>query len=260
MEGSPLWWVCTHRMHHQHRDEEEDPHSPQENFFWGHMEWIYTADPRRNSLDTYAKYVPDLMGDRFLRWLHRGEKWLLVWALHALHHHRGRLRPRLPDRGHDRARRADRRAGVRVGHPGPHRVRLAHHLARELRVAPLGLPELRDQRPQPQQLVRRAARPTAKGGTTTTTRRRGPARRATAGGRSTSRSPSCGCCKRSASRGTWSRCACRNTSRTPCAKGPSHPFESVAPAFCRCRPHWQECQCHDIRLTDIMAPRGAPCD
>jgi stearoyl-CoA desaturase (delta-9 desaturase) len=84
LEGSPLWWVCTHRMHHQHSDEEEDPHSPQENFFWGHMEWIYTADPRRNSLDTYAKYVPDLMGDRFLRWLHRGEKWLLVWALHVL--------------------------------------------------------------------------------------------------------------------------------------------------------------------------------
>jgi stearoyl-CoA desaturase (delta-9 desaturase) len=84
MEGSPLWWVCTHRMHHQHSDEDEDPHSPQGNFFWGHMEWIYTADPRRNTLDTYAKYVPDLMGDRFLRWLHRGEKWLLVWALHVL--------------------------------------------------------------------------------------------------------------------------------------------------------------------------------
>jgi stearoyl-CoA desaturase (delta-9 desaturase) len=84
MEGSPLWWVCTHRIHHQHSDDEEDPHSPQQNFFWGHMEWIYTADPRRNTLDTYAKYVPDLMGDRFLRWLHRGEKWLLVWAAHAL--------------------------------------------------------------------------------------------------------------------------------------------------------------------------------
>jgi stearoyl-CoA desaturase (delta-9 desaturase) len=83
LEGSPLWWVCTHRMHHQHSDEEGDPHSPQQNFFWGHMEWIYTADPRRNTLDTYAKYVPDLMGDRFLRWLHRGEKWLLVWAVHV---------------------------------------------------------------------------------------------------------------------------------------------------------------------------------
>ncbi|MBY0455897.1 MAG: hypothetical protein K2V38_01020, partial [Gemmataceae bacterium] len=35
LEGSPLWWVCTHRMHHQHSDESGDPHSPQEHFFWG---------------------------------------------------------------------------------------------------------------------------------------------------------------------------------------------------------------------------------
>jgi fatty-acid desaturase len=84
MEGSPLWWVCTHRMHHQHSDEDGDPHSPQERFFWGHMEWIYTADPRRQKLDTYAKYVPDLMGDKFLRWLHKGEKWLWVWAGHVV--------------------------------------------------------------------------------------------------------------------------------------------------------------------------------
>ena len=84
LEGSPLWWVCTHRMHHQHSDEEGDPHSPRWSFFWGHMRWIYTADPRRNSLDTYAKYVPDLMGDKFLRRLHRGNTWLLVWAAHVV--------------------------------------------------------------------------------------------------------------------------------------------------------------------------------
>jgi stearoyl-CoA desaturase (delta-9 desaturase) len=84
LEGSPLWWVCTHRMHHQHSDDEGDPHSPKEHFYWGHMEWIYTADDRRRRLDTYARYVPDLMGDKFLRWLHKGEKWLLVWAAHVV--------------------------------------------------------------------------------------------------------------------------------------------------------------------------------
>jgi stearoyl-CoA desaturase (delta-9 desaturase) len=84
LEGSPLWWVCTHRMHHQHSDEPGDPHSPKDDFYWGHMRWIYTADPRRQSLETYAKYVPDLMGDKFLRWLHRGEKWLLVWLAHVI--------------------------------------------------------------------------------------------------------------------------------------------------------------------------------
>jgi fatty-acid desaturase len=84
LEGSPLWWVCVHRMHHQHSDEQGDPHSPRESFFWGHMQWIYTADPRQRSLATFEKYVPDLMSDPFLRWLHRGNKWILIYALHAL--------------------------------------------------------------------------------------------------------------------------------------------------------------------------------
>ena len=84
LEGSPLWWVLSHRIHHQHSDESGDPHSPQESFFWGHMEWIYTADPERNRLSTFEKYVPDLMTDPFLRWLHRGQKWVLVYLLHAL--------------------------------------------------------------------------------------------------------------------------------------------------------------------------------
>lgn len=84
LEGSPLWWVCMHRMHHQHSDEDGDPHSPQRSFFWGHMEWVYTADPRRTSISTFEKYVPDLMTDPFLRWLHRGNKWILIYVLHAL--------------------------------------------------------------------------------------------------------------------------------------------------------------------------------
>jgi fatty-acid desaturase len=84
LEGSPLWWVCVHRIHHQHSDDSGDPHSPRESFFWGHMQWIYTADPRQRSLSTFEKYIPDLMTDPFLRWLHRGNKWILVYVAHAL--------------------------------------------------------------------------------------------------------------------------------------------------------------------------------
>jgi stearoyl-CoA desaturase (delta-9 desaturase) len=84
LEGSPLWWVCVHRMHHQHSDDDDDPHSPQKSFFWGHMQWIYTADPRQRSLATFEKYTPDLITDPFLRWLHRGNKWVLVYFLHAV--------------------------------------------------------------------------------------------------------------------------------------------------------------------------------
>ena len=84
LEGSPLWWVATHRMHHQHSDEPGDPHSPVGDFYWGHMQWIYTEDPRRYSLGMYDKYAPDLMSDRFLRWLHRRDHWVYVYMIHAL--------------------------------------------------------------------------------------------------------------------------------------------------------------------------------
>jgi fatty-acid desaturase len=83
LEGSPLWWVCVHRMHHQHSDENGDPHSPKQSFFWGHMQWIYTADPRQRSISTFEKYIPDLMTDPFLRWLHRGNKWVMIYFAHA---------------------------------------------------------------------------------------------------------------------------------------------------------------------------------
>lgn len=84
LEGSPLWWVCVHRIHHQYSDHPGDPHSPSGSFFWGHMQWIYIADPRQQSLETYAKYVPDLVNDPFLRWLHRRHTWAVVYAVHAI--------------------------------------------------------------------------------------------------------------------------------------------------------------------------------
>lgn len=83
LEGSPLFWVCTHRIHHQHSDGKDDPHSPRESFYWGHLEWIYTEDARRQNLDTYSRYVPDLIGDKFLRWLHCGNRWFLIWVCHV---------------------------------------------------------------------------------------------------------------------------------------------------------------------------------
>ena len=84
LEGSPLWWVLNHRIHHQKSDEPGDPHSPKDSFIWGHVQWIYTPDPQRDKLTTYEKYVPDLLTDPFLRWLHRGNKWVAVYLVHAL--------------------------------------------------------------------------------------------------------------------------------------------------------------------------------
>lgn len=84
LEGPPIKWVTVHRIHHQTSDEEDDPHSPLGNFYWGHMGWIYTADPRWNNPETYAKYVPDLLTDRFMRWLHKRNRWAKIYLAHVL--------------------------------------------------------------------------------------------------------------------------------------------------------------------------------
>src|SRR6266496_5505895 len=43
LEGGPMFWVATHRVHHQNTDVEGDPHSPRDGGFWSHMGWIMTG-------------------------------------------------------------------------------------------------------------------------------------------------------------------------------------------------------------------------
>src|SRR5262252_3445229 len=40
LEGGPIFWVATHRVHHQHSDRELDPHTPRVSGFWAHLGWI----------------------------------------------------------------------------------------------------------------------------------------------------------------------------------------------------------------------------
>ena len=44
-QGSPLYWVSSHRKHHAFSDEPEDPHSPLDGFWWSHMLWIKPRVP-----------------------------------------------------------------------------------------------------------------------------------------------------------------------------------------------------------------------
>jgi stearoyl-CoA desaturase (delta-9 desaturase) len=71
MEGGPIFWVATHRVHHQHSDKEGDPHSPNDGGFWAHMGWIMFGDRLHSSAAGAAKYAPDLAADPFYRWLTR---------------------------------------------------------------------------------------------------------------------------------------------------------------------------------------------
>ncbi|KAK9164590.1 hypothetical protein Syun_005492 [Stephania yunnanensis] len=40
-QGHPILWVSMHRLHHQFADEDRDPHSPTEGFWFSHMNWIF---------------------------------------------------------------------------------------------------------------------------------------------------------------------------------------------------------------------------
>ena len=69
LEGGPIAWVATHRIHHQHSDKEGDPHTPQEGTWWAHMGWIISGRALNAQTSALAHYAPDLARDRFLVWL-----------------------------------------------------------------------------------------------------------------------------------------------------------------------------------------------
>jgi fatty-acid desaturase len=65
LEGGPIFWVATHRIHHQYSDKEGDPHSPREGTYWAHMGWIFTGKAMHHDTAVLRRYVPDLSKDRF---------------------------------------------------------------------------------------------------------------------------------------------------------------------------------------------------
>ena len=69
LEGGPIFWVATHRIHHQFSDEEGDPHSPIDGKWWSHMGWILMGKSMHHDTTTLARYVPDLTKDKVHVWL-----------------------------------------------------------------------------------------------------------------------------------------------------------------------------------------------
>ena len=40
LEGGPIQWVTTHRIHHAHTDKDGDPHTPRDGGWWAHIGWV----------------------------------------------------------------------------------------------------------------------------------------------------------------------------------------------------------------------------
>lgn len=69
LEGGPIFWVATHRLHHQKSDQNGDPHSPRDGAWWAHVGWIIFGRRSHNDTRRMAKYAPDLGKYPFYLWL-----------------------------------------------------------------------------------------------------------------------------------------------------------------------------------------------
>jgi stearoyl-CoA desaturase (Delta-9 desaturase) len=69
LEGGPIFWVATHRLHHQKSDQPGDPHSPHDGAWWSHIGWILLGDTNHNNTRVLSKYAPDLAKHKFYIWL-----------------------------------------------------------------------------------------------------------------------------------------------------------------------------------------------
>src|ERR1019366_4753932 len=49
LEGGPIFWVATHRLHHRLSDLPGDPHSPRDGAFWSHTGWILWGDANHSN-------------------------------------------------------------------------------------------------------------------------------------------------------------------------------------------------------------------
>jgi stearoyl-CoA desaturase (Delta-9 desaturase) len=69
LEGGPITWVATHRIHHQNSDRPGDPHSPRDGAWWSHIGWLIWGETMHNNTRAMAKYAPDLAKFPFYVWL-----------------------------------------------------------------------------------------------------------------------------------------------------------------------------------------------
>jgi len=71
LEGGPIQWVVTHRIHHAHADRPGDPHTPRDGGWWAHVGWILWGTAQNHDDATIARYAPDLIKDPVYRLLNR---------------------------------------------------------------------------------------------------------------------------------------------------------------------------------------------
>lgn len=84
-QDTPARWVAFHRRHHEHADDEPDPHTPFVSFLWAHVGWLLVNNPEYARYGTFARYAKDVLRDPFYRRLEGGVLYFgliyLQWVL-----------------------------------------------------------------------------------------------------------------------------------------------------------------------------------
>jgi len=69
LEGSPIFWVTTHRRHHRYSDKPGDPHSPLDGQWHAFLGWMYKPTVLISAEESRV-LAPDLYRDQLYRFLH----------------------------------------------------------------------------------------------------------------------------------------------------------------------------------------------
>jgi len=80
MQDTPARWVAMHRRHHEHADEQPDPHSPLVNFLWAHIGWLVFKNKDLIRLGLTNRYAKDILRDPFYALVERKGPWLCIVA------------------------------------------------------------------------------------------------------------------------------------------------------------------------------------
>jgi sn-1 stearoyl-lipid 9-desaturase len=84
LQGGPIEWVATHRVHHANTDREGDPHNVHRGLGWAHVEWLYRPNEARPTEAEQRRLAPDLYKDPFYGFLERSYLWWQVALAVAL--------------------------------------------------------------------------------------------------------------------------------------------------------------------------------
>jgi fatty-acid desaturase len=83
LQDTPARWVAVHRMHHQHSDDQPDPHTPKVSLFWSHVGWLFYQNREHDHFWHFERYVRDMLTDPFYQRLERKHAAFKIYGLHA---------------------------------------------------------------------------------------------------------------------------------------------------------------------------------